>query len=230
MNIIPGKPVIAPSILAADFSRLGEQLQSCLDYGVEWIHCDIMDGHFVPNISFGPMIAAASRRVWTRSMDAHLMTYHPDAYLQPLVDAGADLVTIHAEATPHLHRSVHAIKNTGLKAGIALNPSTSLSVLEWILPDIELVTIMSVNPGFGGQSFIPSSLDKIRQLANIRRNKDLGFVIQVDGGVGEANTASLVRAGADILVAGNSVFSKPEPGAEARRLQAIADAALISPV
>lgn len=225
-----GSPLIAPSILAADFTRLGEQLASCNDHGVKWIHCDIMDGHFVPNISYGPMIVEAARRAWPHLMDAHLMTYHPDAYLKALVDAGANLVTVHQEATPHLHRSLAAIHDAGLKAGVALNPSTPVQTLELLLNQIDLVTVMSVNPGFGGQSFIPESLTKIRQLKTLREDHGLSFLIQVDGGVGKGNVAELVRAGADILVAGNSVFSAAEPGAEAQRLQEMADMALINPV
>lgn len=219
------RPRIAPSILAADFSRLGEQLASCEQHGVEWIHCDIMDGHFVPNISYGPMIVAAARKVWKRTMDAHLMTYHPDQYLKALVDAGADLVTVHQEAVAHLHRSVHSIKDAGLKAGVAINPATPVHSLDLIIDDIDLITVMSVNPGFGGQSFIPSTFGKIYQLHALRKDRHLNFLIQVDGGVGAHNVEELVRAGADILVAGNSVFAHPEPGAEALRLQELADKA-----
>lgn len=219
------RPRIAPSILAADFTRLGEQLASCEQYGVDWIHCDIMDGHFVPNISYGPMIVAAARKVWEKTMDAHLMTYHPDHYVKALVDAGADLVTVHQEAVPHLHRSVHIIKDAGLKAGVAINPATPVHNLELIIDEVDLVTVMSVNPGFGGQSFIPSSYHKIRQLDMIRRDRRLSFLIQVDGGVGAQNVEELVHAGADILVAGNSVFAHAEPGAEAQRIQTLADKA-----
>jgi ribulose-phosphate 3-epimerase len=219
------RPRIAPSILAADFTRLGEQLASCEQYGVEWIHCDIMDGHFVPNISYGPMIVAAARKVWNKMMDAHLMTYHPDHYVKALVDAGADLVTVHQEAVPHLHRSVHIIKDAGLKAGVAINPATPIHTLELIIDELDLVTIMSVNPGFGGQGFIASSYKKIQDLHFLRLDRNLNFLIQVDGGVGAQNVEDLVRAGADILVAGNSVFAHMEPGAEAQRLQQIADKA-----
>jgi len=219
------RPRIAPSILAADFSRLGEQLASCEQYGVDWIHCDIMDGHFVPNISYGPMIVAAARKVWKKTMDAHLMTYHPDQYVKALVDAGADLVTVHQEAVAHLHRSVHIIKDAGLKAGVAINPATPVNSLDLILGDVDLVTVMSVNPGFGGQSFIPSTFEKIHQLQTLRNERHLDFLIQVDGGVGAQNVEELVRVGADILVAGNSVFAHSEPGAEARRLQELADKA-----
>jgi len=219
------RPRIAPSILAADFSRLGEQLDSCERFGIDWIHCDIMDGHFVPNISYGPMIVAAARKTWKKTMDAHLMTYHPDHYVKALVDAGADLVTVHQEAVPHLHRSVHIIRDAGLKAGVAINPATPVQSLDLIIDDVDLVTVMSVNPGFGGQSFIPSTFLKIRQLDQIRQDRRLNFLIQVDGGVGAQNVEELVQAGADILVAGNSVFAHEEPGAEAQRLQKLAEKA-----
>lgn len=222
MNIKPGKPVVAPSILSADYTRFGEQLDDLNAHGVEWIHCDIMDGHFVPNISFGPMIVAAARKAWKGYMDAHLMTFHPDDYLKALVDAGANMVTVHQEAVPHLHRSVMAIRDAGLHAGVAINPATPVQTLEFIIAQVQLVTVMSVNPGFGGQSFIESTYTKVRQLNLIRKDLGLSFLIEIDGGVGADNIQQLVRAGADVLVAGNSVFAAKEPGAEAQRLQILA--------
>lgn len=227
MNFKPGKPVVAPSILSADYTRFGEQLNDLKAHGVEWIHCDIMDGHFVPNISFGPMIVSAARRGWDGYMDAHLMTFHPDAYLKALVDAGASMVTVHQEAVPHLHRSIMAIRESGLQAGVAINPSTPVHTLEMIIQEVDLVTVMSVNPGFGGQSFIESTYAKVRQLSTLRSDLGLSFLIEIDGGVGAGNIQQLVRAGADVLVAGNSVFGATEPGTEARRLQELADTAHI---
>lgn len=227
MKFKPGKPVVAPSILSADYTRFGEQLADLKSHGVEWIHCDIMDGHFVPNISFGPMIVAAARRGWDGYMDAHLMTFHPDAYIKALVDAGASMVTVHQEAVPHLHRSIMAIREAGLQAGVAINPSTPVHTLEMIIPEVDLVTVMSVNPGFGGQSFIESTYAKVRQLSILRADLGLSFLIEIDGGVGAGNIQQLVRAGADVLVAGNSVFGATEPGTEARRLQELADTAHI---
>lgn len=227
MNFKPGKPVVAPSILSADYTRLGEQLDDLRASGVQWIHCDIMDGHFVPNISFGPMIVAAARKAWEGYMDAHLMTFHPDDYLKALVDAGANMVTVHQEAVPHLHRSVMTIRDAGLQVGVAINPATPVHMLDMIIHEVHLVTVMSVNPGFGGQSFIPSTYDKVHQLDQIRKRLGLTFLIEIDGGVGAGNIQQLVRAGADVLVAGNSDFASKEPGAEAKRLQELADTAHI---
>jgi ribulose-phosphate 3-epimerase len=225
MKFKPGKPIVAPSILSADYTRLGEQLEDLYAHGIEWIHCDIMDGHFVPNISFGPMIVAAARKAWSGYMDAHLMTYHPDEYLKALVDAGANMVTVHQEAAPHLHRSVMAIRDAGLNAGVAINPATPVQTLDVIITEVHLVTVMSVNPGFGGQSFIESTYTKVRQLDRLRNDLGLSFLIEIDGGVGASNIQQLVRAGADVLVAGNSVFAAKEPGIEAQRLQKLADTA-----
>lgn len=221
------KAVIAPSILSADYTRLGEQLSDLRSHGVEWIHADIMDGHFVPNISFGPMIVAAARKAWDGFIDAHLMTFHPDSYLKALVDAGANLVTVHQEAVPHLHRSVMAVRDAGIQAGVAINPATPVHTLELILREVHLVTVMSVNPGFGGQSFIDATFTKVRQLNQLRSDMGLSFQIEIDGGVGSGNIRELVRAGADVLVAGNSVFAAKEPGVEARRLQELADTAFL---
>ncbi len=227
MKFKPGKPVVAPSLLSADYTRLGEQLNDLHSHGVEWIHCDIMDGHFVPNISFGPMIVAAARKAWDGYMDAHLMTFHPDDYLKALVDAGANMVTVHQEAVSHLQRSIMTIRDAGLQAGVAINPATPVHTLEMIIQEVQLVTVMSVNPGFGGQSFIESTYTKVRHLDQIRKDLGLSFLIEIDGGVGSGNIQQLVRAGADVLVAGNSVFAAKEPGVEAKRLQELADTAHI---
>ncbi|MDZ7719012.1 MAG: ribulose-phosphate 3-epimerase [Balneolaceae bacterium] len=205
MNV--GLPVLAPSILAADFSRLEEQIQSCTDEGIQWIHCDIMDGHFVPNISFGPGVVETVRDIAPDLfLDVHLMIEKPDQYIDDFADAGADLISVHYETCPHLHRSIENIKNNGCMAGVVINPATSVNLLEPILADVDLVLIMSVNPGFGGQSFINSSYQKIRKLYQMREEIGLSFLIEVDGGVKTKNAQKLVSSGVDVLVAGSSVF------------------------
>jgi ribulose-phosphate 3-epimerase len=202
-------PTIAPSILAADYSKLESQMKEAADAGVKWFHCDIMDGHFVPNISFGPMIVEAARKCVPESfLDVHLMISNPDQYIGNFADAGADLITVHIEADVHIHRTLTLIKEAGIKCGVAINPGTSLSMLDEILSEVDLVCVMSVNPGFGGQSFIPSTMMKIARLAEWRRTMKLDFLIEVDGGVGEANAETLSRASSDVLVAGSSVFGK----------------------
>ncbi|MDR9417931.1 ribulose-phosphate 3-epimerase [Gracilimonas sp.] len=200
-------PVLAPSILAADFTQLGNDIKDTLKGGVSWIHCDIMDGHFVPNISYGPSIVQAAKKAAPEAfMDVHLMIENPDDYVENFVEAGADLISVHYETCPHLHRSIQNIKKYGLMASVVVNPATSLQNIEPILEDVDLVLIMSVNPGFGGQSFIESSYEKLRQLAEMREEKELGFLIEVDGGVNLKNIEKVVEAGADVLVAGSSVF------------------------
>jgi ribulose-phosphate 3-epimerase len=201
-------PILAPSILAADFTQLGKDIDDCVKGGVSWIHCDIMDGHFVPNISYGPGIVKAAKKSAPEAfMDVHLMIEHPDDYVENFVEAGADLISVHYETCPHLHRSIQNIKKYGLMAGVVVNPATSLHAIEPILSEVDLVLVMSVNPGFGGQSFIESSYQKLEQLANIREEKGFGFLIEVDGGVNLKNIQKVADAGADILVAGSSVFS-----------------------
>jgi ribulose-phosphate 3-epimerase len=201
-------PVIAPSILAADYTRLQQQIDACTDGGATWLHCDIMDGHFVPNISFGPMIVQAAARCAPDALiDVHLMIENPGNYIEQFVKAGASLISFHIETEPHAHRVIQAIRASGLQAGIAINPATPLSLLEDVLPEVDLVVIMSVNPGFGGQKFIEPALGKIRRLAEMRDRLDTDFLIQVDGGVGPDNIGKIADAGADILVAGSSVFS-----------------------
>src|SRR5690554_5593183 len=172
-------PVLAPSILSADFTQLGNQIQLCTDNGINWIHCDVMDGHFVPNISYGPMIVSAARKSAPDAfLDVHLMIENPDTYIEDFVNAGSDLITVHFETCPHLHRSIQNIKKYGVMAGIAINPATSLQNIEPILSEVDLVLIMSVNPGFGGQSFIESSYKKIQQLSEIREKEELAFMIE----------------------------------------------------
>lgn len=199
-------PILAPSILAANFSNLGQQLQECAKADARWIHCDIMDGHFVPNISYGPDIVKTAADNTDAYIDVHLMIENPDRYIDHFADAGADHITVHQEACPHLHRTIQKIHQQELTAGVAINPGTSLTVLEPILPVVDMVLLMSVNPGFGGQSFIDSTFNRLRQLKRMRDESGTGFLIEVDGGVKQNNIKQVVNAGADVLVAGSAVF------------------------
>jgi ribulose-phosphate 3-epimerase len=197
---------LAPSILSADFADLLKDIKVVENAGAEWLHIDIMDGHFVPNISFGPMVMKALQGKVDMVFDVHLMIENPDLYIKDFVDAGADIVTVHAEACPHLHRTIQLIKSFGVKAGVSLNPATSLAVIEEILPELDMVLIMSVNPGFGGQSFIENSLDKIKRLKSMIDSRNLSMDIQVDGGVKLDNVKQVLDAGATSIVAGSAVF------------------------
>ena len=214
---------IAPSILAADFARLGEQVGEAARGGARMIHVDVMDGHFVPNISIGIPVVESLSRCTDLVQDCHLMVADPGRYIEPFVEAGAGLVTVHQEACGHLERVVSRIRELGAEAGVALNPATSLGSLDEILPDLDLVLVMSVNPGFGGQSFLPRSVDKIARLDSIRRERGLRFRIEVDGGVGPANARALAKAGCDILVAGSSVFRSKNIARAVRALAARAN-------
>ncbi len=199
---------LSPSVLSADFTNLGEQIKLVDEAGADYIHLDVMDGQFVPNISFGIPVIEAIRKVTDKPLDVHLMIDEPIRYLQEFKDAGADIVTVHAEACTHLHRTISKIRELDMKAGVALNPATSVNVLNYIFDDIDLALVMSVNPGFGGQTFIPAMLDKIKRIHKIADDKGLkNLEIQVDGGITLNNVAAVVDAGANVIVAGSAIFN-----------------------
>ena len=197
---------IAPSLLSADFGRLAAEVRAVEAAGADLLHIDVMDGRFVPNITIGPPVVAAIRKVATAPLDVHLMIVEPERYIEEFAKAGADVITVHAEATPHLQRAVARIRELGKKAGVSLNPSTSLSAIEWVLTDVDMVLIMSVNPGFGGQAFLPSSLGKVELLRTQLTRAGLNVDIQVDGGIKADNVAEVVAAGANVIVSGSGIF------------------------
>ncbi len=210
--------ILAPSILASDYARLADQVAAAARGGAALVHVDVMDGHFVPNITLGPPVVASLHKATPLPLDVHLMIENADRYLQAFVDAGAAWISVHQEAVPHLQRQVAFLRERGVRAGVALNPATPLVTLDEILPEIDYVLVMSVNPGFGGQKFIPATLEKIRRLHAIIRDRGLKAQIEVDGGVDESNIRALVEAGAEVLVAGSAVFGHGDPEAAARRL------------
>ena len=201
---------IAPSILSADFATLGAEVQAVQNAGADWIHVDVMDGQFVPNITMGPLVVEAVRRSTDLTIDVHLMIESPERYVADFADAGADYIAVHQEACTHLHRTIQQIRETGAKPGVALNPATPVESLQWILDDLDFVLVMSVNPGFGGQKFIPSALDKVKQLKTIIRERGLSTLIQIDGGVNPGTIGNISRAGVDVFVAGSAIFGSDD--------------------
>ena len=201
---------IAPSILSANFAKLGEEIIDVEKGGADYIHVDVMDGHFVPNITIGPLIVEAIKPVTSLPLDVHLMIENPDKYIQPFADAGASIISVHQETSPHLHRTIQSIKDANVKAGVVINPATPLVMIEEILAYVDLVLIMTVNPGFGGQSFIYETLPKIKQLYELRQKNNYNFEIEVDGGVNETTAKLCTDAGADVLVAGSAVFNQKD--------------------
>jgi len=213
--------LIAPSILSADFARLGEEIKAVEAAGADWIHIDVMDGHFVPNITIGPLVVKAARQSTHLPLDVHLMIESPDRYIKDFVDAGADLVAVQVETCVHLHRTVQLIRECGARPGVVLNPTTPLATIEWILQDVEFVMLMGVNPGFGGQKFIPATLDKIRQLREMIEKRCLTTLIEIDGGVNTITIGDIAAAGADVFVAGSAIYGTSDYAAAIKEFRHI---------
>ncbi len=212
-------PLISPSILSADFARIADGVHQIEAAGADWVHVDVMDGHFVPNLTVGPPMVEALRKVTTLPLDVHLMMTNPDEFIPEFAKAGADILTVHVETCPHLHRTVQSIKEHGMKAGVSLNPATSAGTLEQILSDVDLILVMSVNPGFGGQKFIDSTLDKIRQIRAMISASKRSPYLEVDGGITVKNVDSVLKAGANVLVAGSAIFGSDNMSDTIRQLR-----------
>jgi ribulose-phosphate 3-epimerase len=218
---------LAPSILSADFARLSEQANAAVEGGAQLLHVDVMDGHFVPNITIGPPVVASLRKAVTVPLDAHLMIENPDLFIPAFVDAGADWISVHQEACIHLNRTLELIKSHNVKAGVVINPATPVQTLGEVLDIVDYILVMSVNPGFGGQKFIPGSMEKVRKLSTMRTAKGLDYRIEIDGGVSLNNVAEIAKAGAEILVAGNAVFGKGNVKDNVRNLLKAANEAML---
>ncbi|WP_088005888.1 ribulose-phosphate 3-epimerase [Indiicoccus explosivorum] len=216
---------IAPSILAADFSKLGEEVKAAEEAGADYLHIDVMDGHFVPNISFGAIAVKAVRPLTKLPLDVHLMIENPDQYIPEFVEAGADLITVHAEACPHLHRTLQLIRSAGAKPGVVLNPHTPVSAIQHILEDVDMVLLMTVNPGFGGQTFIPSVVTKITELKALIDERQLDVEIEIDGGINEETVIPCAQAGADVFVAGSAIYGKSDRKAALESIRRAGEAA-----
>ena len=219
--------LIAPSLLSADFANLGDAVRTAERGGADWLHVDVMDGHFVPNITLGPPIVKAIRKAATIPLDVHLMITEPDRYLEAFAEAGAARITVHLEVLPHLHRTVQRIKGLGVRAGVAINPATPVATLEDIIEELDHVLVMSVNPGFGGQTFIPRSESKVRAVRQLLSSRGATALIEIDGGIDAGNAARVVAAGVDVLVAGQAVFGSADPAAAIRDLRAAGSGAAV---